>query len=95
MSADAINFLKGQGFNQVVSLNSIELSHEEKNALAKAGIEYIHIKTDDFSAPDREKLLQAVTSMKGKNTYVYCDYGAGRTGTLVSAWKILNNKETL
>ncbi|WP_425265000.1 hypothetical protein [Vibrio parahaemolyticus] len=53
--------------------------------MAKAGIEYIHIKTDDFSAPDREKLLQAVTSMKGKNTYVYCDYGAGRTGTLVSA----------
>ncbi|TOM29964.1 hypothetical protein CGH79_24650, partial [Vibrio parahaemolyticus] len=71
MSADAINFLKGQGFNQVVSLNSIELSHAERSALAKAGIEYIHIKTDDFSAPDREQLLQAVTSMKGKNTYVY------------------------
>ncbi|ENH3389734.1 hypothetical protein ABV112_004708 [Vibrio parahaemolyticus] len=33
--------------------------------------------------------------MKGKNTYVYCGYGAGRTGTLVSAWQILNNKETL
>ncbi|EGR2764444.1 hypothetical protein DLI07_24980 [Vibrio parahaemolyticus] len=95
MSADAINFLKGQGFNQVVSLNSIELSHAERSALAKAGIEYIHIKTDDFSAPDREQLLQAVTSMKGKNTYVYCGYGAGRTGTLVSAWQILNNKETL
>ncbi|EOV0147060.1 hypothetical protein ACOIXN_004528, partial [Vibrio vulnificus] len=26
---------------------------------------------------------------------VYCGYGAGRTGTLVSAWQILNNKGTL
>lgn len=95
MSADAINFLKGQGFNQVISLNSIELSNAERSALAKSGIEYIHIKTDDFSAPNREQLLQAVASMKGKNTYVYCGYGAGRTGTLVSAWQILNNKGTL
>jgi hypothetical protein len=95
MSVDAINFLKGQGFNQVISLNSIELSHSETKSLAKAGIKYIHIKTEDFSVPDREQLLQALTSIKGNNTYVYCGHGAGRTGTLVSAWQVLSNKETL
>ncbi|AVI67729.1 hypothetical protein CKQ84_18790 [Shewanella sp. WE21] len=95
MSNHAIIFLKNEGFNQVISLNSVELSQSEKNSLTKSGINYIHIKTDDFSSPDKSKLLQSVIAMKGKNTYVYCGYGAGRTGTLVTAWQILNNKGDL
>lgn len=95
LSEKAINFLKTHGFNLVVSLNNFELSEEEQKKLAKSCIEYIHIPKADYSTIDLDEILQTIKVMDGKNTYVYCGYGQGRTGLLVSAWQILNNKGAL
>lgn len=88
----AIDVLKSKGINQIVSLNYDELNAAEKALLTDAGIRYVFLKVEDFQAPTVEQLKQGAEAIddEGKVTLVYCGYGQGRTGTMITAWQILS-----
>jgi hypothetical protein len=93
MDAAAINFLTFWGITAVLSLNEYELSTSEKSALTAAGINYLHIPIKDFGVPTVDSTKEGVRFIQANNsTIIYCGYGQGRTGTMVTAWEILSAK---
>ncbi|KAH7122840.1 hypothetical protein B0J11DRAFT_420606, partial [Dendryphion nanum] len=100
LNADSIKFLHDQGIKHVISLNSSKdgkySGKQGIEALLKdANIVYTHLPVQDFQAP-KEKQLETgyVNFCKHRNsTLVWCGFGHGRTGTMISALQIYEEKE--
>ncbi|PHH92906.1 hypothetical protein CDD83_3737 [Cordyceps sp. RAO-2017] len=95
MAADSIKFLKQQGITHVISLNHYADNDKIRKALQQANIAYTPLPTKDFSPPTKEQLQEAwkAFSKYPASSLVYCGYGHGRTGTLISALQIYAESE--
>lgn len=95
MDAAAISQLIAEGINDIISLNEVALGEEVVQALLEKGISYLWSSIKDFGAPmeDRwESIKKRYQKNKAENkpTLVYCGYGHGRMGTIISALQILD-----
>jgi len=82
----SIEFLNKYGINNIVSLNSVELSPRQRGWLHDAKISYSHIKAVECTAITQEQFDQILNAYdKARVTIVYCGYGGGRTGMAISA----------
>ncbi|WP_438869126.1 protein-tyrosine phosphatase family protein [Pseudomonas sp. L1(2025)] len=88
----AIKLLKTYNIKGIVSLNHHLIHDNSMTALAAESITYHHLAVVDFGVPTAKELLQACQAVdnilsKG-NALVYCGFGQGRTGTMMSAYAI-------
>ncbi|MGN8101531.1 phosphatase domain-containing putative toxin [uncultured Pseudomonas sp.] len=90
---DAINLLKEYNIKLIISLNANGVTEEGMLKLTAAGITHINKPVKDFGTPTLADLyiccqLLHDTITKGDKALIYCGFGAGRTGTLWSAFQI-------
>jgi len=89
MDDAAVQFLLLHKINNVISMNQWELSPPEKQKLSNKGISYTHLGVQDWHAPTLYQLEQAQHAYTSHaTTLVYCGYGHGRTGTVISALQL-------
>ena len=88
-------YLKKVQIDAVISLNHFRLDGDQIKLLRDNGVgHYHHIRVADYAAPTKVELMDAFEFMKNKRWLVWCGYGAGRTGTMVTAWEILSGTKT-
>lgn len=90
ITATQLNYLKKHNFSQVISLNHCLMNANSIQTLAVNNITYRHIVVADFQPIGLAQLTTLVGNIEsaGQATLVYCGFGEGRTGTLVSAWAV-------
>ncbi|KAI0248924.1 hypothetical protein BJV78DRAFT_1284371 [Lactifluus subvellereus] len=96
MDDNAVQFLVANGITNVISMNTYELSATEKQRLTDNNISYTHLSVVDFQAPtldDLDQAQQAYTSHISGRTLVYCGYGHGRTGTVITALQLYMGRD--
>jgi len=82
----ALAWLADVGIKVVVNLH--ERAHSDE-AMARHGLEQVHLPTRDFTPPSPEALRRGVdviehTLAKGQRVAVHCGGGRGRAGTLLA-----------
>ncbi|MBW8354007.1 MULTISPECIES: fused DSP-PTPase phosphatase/NAD kinase-like protein [Pseudomonas] len=87
-----LDALKLKNVKTIVSLNHLP-AKQSPEELRKKGIEYLHLKLEDYAAPSVGQLKQgcdliAATHKKKQGSLVYCGAGFGRTGTMMTAYQI-------
>ncbi|PMB64673.1 hypothetical protein BM221_009513 [Beauveria bassiana] len=97
MTPETIAALKKHGVTHIISANSEANNEEIKKALAEAGITYTPLPVEDFKAAtqdDFQRAWDAFVSNRGTGaTLVWCGYGHGRTGTIISALQMFAEHE--
>jgi len=89
----SIEFLNNHGINNIISLNSVELSPRQRGWLRAAKISYSHIKTVECTAVTQEQFDQIWNAYNEVGvTVVYCGYGDGRTGMAISAIQLFQGR---
>lgn len=97
MDEASIEFLVHNGLRNIISLNSVKLTAPVVKKLEQKGISYFHSPIPDFKAPTLAQLGEIHKNFEEKKkshkpSLVYCGYGHGRTGTIVSALQIYNGR---
>jgi atypical dual specificity phosphatase len=85
-----LDWLRAQGIGAVLSLTETPL---EEGALARHGLEALHLPIDDMTAPTPDQLDRALGFIDrqralGRRVAVHCLVGQGRTGTVLAAYLI-------
>ncbi|CUS10125.1 unnamed protein product [Tuber aestivum] len=89
----SIEFLANHGIQNIISMNSVEISARERGKLRAAGISYSHIRALEFTAPTQEQFDQIWNAYEEAGvTVVYCGYGDGRTGMAISAIQLFEGR---
>jgi len=86
----ALSDFRAARIGQIVSLTEFPLELP-----AQSGFEYLHAPTLDGEAPDDlEALCARIDSarLRGAATFVHCQAGRGRTGTVLAAWLIWSQR---
>lgn len=88
--ARTLEILLGEGIGALVSLTETPLDEE---AVTAAGLEYLHLPVEDFTAPTLEQIerfmLFATRSIaSGRAVAVHCMAGLGRTGTVIACYLV-------
>ena len=98
MDDTAVQFLVDNSITNVISMNAYELSDIERRRFSENNISYTHLPVVDFAAPTFAQLVrarQAYYSHISGRTLVYCGYGHGRTGTVITALKLYMGVEQM
>jgi len=90
LTDESIAFLVGNKIEHVISLNSLADDSAIKKKLKDNNIAYTPLPVADFTAPTLRDLEKGNTEYKKhrEGTLVWCGYGHGRTGTMVSGLQI-------
>jgi len=89
----SIEFLNNYKINNVISLNSVELSARQRGRLRAAKISYSHIKAVECTAVTQEQFDEIWNAYDEAGvTIVYCGYGDGRTGMAISAIQLFQGR---
>jgi hypothetical protein len=94
LTQKAVNWLKQNEVNSIISFNSTPYNQAELDRLNAAGISYHHYETEDWTSPSIKDLKEAAAfheSFPAAVTLIHCGYGHGRTGTGVSAIQLYAN----
>lgn len=89
-SLEILSIYKQNGVNSVLNLRSE--SEESKAYCEKLGLKYFYCPIEDWGLPSRGTLLRAVAILQNPSNHgvlVHCMGGIGRTGTILSAYRIL------
>ncbi|KAJ7638089.1 protein-tyrosine phosphatase-like protein [Mycena rosella] len=96
MDVRAIEQLVKLGVKSIISLNEHVLLKDEIEGLTRKGITYFHSPIVDFSVPtvDRmQNIFREFVRNRDQNpprsSLVYCGYGHGRTGTVITGIQML------
>ncbi|KAF2963273.1 hypothetical protein GQX73_g10285 [Xylaria multiplex] len=93
MDLSALQWLAAQGIHHVISVNEEVLDWTAQEGLLQRDITYFHSRIPDFGTPTLDQLQQIHESQQNQRaTLVYCGYGHGRTGTVISALQILRGR---
>ncbi len=96
--ADALDedlaWLRLQGIGAVLSLTERPLPQA---ALARYGLDSLHLPVEDLAAPTPEQLMRALEFIDwqrahGQSVVVHCLMGQGRTGTVLASYLIRDGK---
>ncbi|KFG85720.1 hypothetical protein MANI_021141 [Metarhizium anisopliae] len=97
LDTKSIAFLRQQNINHVISVNwpADDATITMTNTLRTAGIAHTPLKVEDHHAPTPEQLKKGNTEWEKHRhgTLVWCGFGHGRTGTMVSGLQIMAEKK--
>ena len=85
--------MPSEWFGSSTGINSNSTNNDDNNPK----IDYFHISIEDYGVPSVEELDYVVNYItrqidKGKPVMVHCSGGRGRTGTILAAYLIKNEK---
>jgi atypical dual specificity phosphatase len=89
--ADDLAGLSRRGVAGLVSLTEGPL---DRDAVAREGLEYLHLPVRDFDAPSMEavgtfvEFVRRVRAERGGAVAVHCGSGMGRTGTMLACFLV-------
>ncbi len=91
----SISFLKASKIEHVISLNSQANSKDISDKLKNNSIAYTPLPVEDFKSPTLSDLSTGNTQYRKHRagTLVWCGYGHGRTGTMVTGLQIYAEKD--
>lgn len=89
-----LSCLRSAGIRVLVSLTAEPI---EEEALARYGIEGLHLPVEDFTPPTLEQIdrfLREVerARLEGRGLGIHCTAGKGRTGTMVAAYLVTRGR---
>ncbi|KAI0545482.1 hypothetical protein F4679DRAFT_561093 [Xylaria curta] len=91
----SIQFLQQEKIEHVISLNSEANNSAISKKLKDNKIAYTPLPVKDFTAPTEDQLKTGKEAYRKhrKGTLVWCGYGHGRTGTMITALQIYEEKD--
>jgi uncharacterized protein (TIGR01244 family) len=70
-------------------------TRSEQEAVEAAGMHYINIPMDGWTAPDDKQVLRIIATLEsGERVFVHCRGGKDRTGTVIACYRIVHNHWT-
>ena len=93
-SFDEFNWIVNQGVKSIVTMTENSLPDEWVQC-----IDYLHVPTPDFAAPDMDKIESAVDFIheqinNDQSVMVHCAAGLGRAGTILACYFVKYKKFT-
>ncbi|TWU71424.1 hypothetical protein ED733_001812 [Metarhizium rileyi] len=95
VTQETIDCLHRYGITHVISLNHLAYDSDVMTALRQGGIVYTPLAVLDFHAPSLAQVEEAWNAFRRhrSSTLVWCGYGHGRTGTMISALQMYVQSE--